>query len=327
MPAFSATAPGKTILFGEHAVVYNRAAIAAPVEQVRAKVYITPNPPGKPGNLKIDAPDIALDCDFDTLPKTNAIRSIIENAGVEFNIEHFPSAHIRIKSTIPIAAGLGSGAAISVALIRALASFLGRQIPDERISALAYEAEKIHHGTPSGIDNTVVTYAQPIYFCKGTAKTKKTNVELLLVGAPISLVVADSGVASPTVQAVAGVRQRWQENPHLYDKIFDNIDEIVDLARRTIESGKARDLGPLMSENQVQLQAIEVSNRQLDYLIQAAMSAGAQGAKLSGAGCGGNLIALATPDTAPGISQALLEAGAVNTIITTIQPTNKGGVL
>ena len=323
MPAFSATSPGKTILFGEHAVVYERPAIAAPVDQVRAKVYITANPLGKPGCLMIDAPDIALKCDLDALPKTNAIRSVIENIGAEFNIKHFPAAHILIKSTIPIAAGLGSGAAISVSLIRALASFLGRQIPEERVSALAYEAEKIHHGTPSGIDNTVITYAQPIYFCKNPAVIESGHFELLAVSSPILLVVADSGIASPTAQAVAGVRQRWQDTPLLYEEIFDNIHKVVDLARQAIETGKTRELGPLMNENQAHLQAIEVSNPKLDHLIHTALNAGAEGAKLSGAGCGGNLIGLANPETAPGISQALLDAGAVNTITTTIRPTLK----
>jgi mevalonate kinase len=323
MPAFSATAPGKTILFGEHAVVYGRPAIAAPVDQVRAKVYITPNPVGKPGCLKIDAPDIALKCDLDALPNTNPIRSVIEKVGAEFNITHFPSAYIRIKSTIPIASGLGSGAAISVSLIRALASFLGREIPNQRISALAYEVEKIHHGTPSGIDNTVITYAQPIYYCKDPAVLEKRNYDLLIVSSPILLVVADSGIASPTAQAVAGVRHRWQAAPLLYEEIFGNIHQIVDSARRIIETGKTRELGPLMNENQAQLKAIEVSNPQLDHLIHAALNAGAGGAKLSGAGGGGNLIGLANPDTAPGISQALLDAGAINTIISTIQPTNQ----
>lgn len=323
MPSYSASAPGKTILFGEHAVVYNHPAIAAPIKQVRAKVYITPNPLGKTGCLMISAPDIGLHGALDSLDKSNPIRSIIENVRAELNITHFPSAHIRIKSTIPIAAGLGSGAAISVALIRALATYLGHQIPEELVSALTFEVEKIHHGTPSGIDNTVITYAQPIYFCKYSALPEKRNFELLVVGSPITLVIADSGITSPTAQAVAGVRQRWQATPHIYDEIFNSIHKIVDLARQAIELGNTRVLGPLMNQNQVQLQAIKVSNHQLDHLINAALGAGAEGAKLSGAGCGGNLIALASADTAPAISQALLDAGAVNTITTTILPISK----
>ncbi len=80
---------------------------------------------------------------------------------------HTPSFTIQLDSTIPIAAGMGSGAAVTVAIIRALSAFLGKPLPNERISEMAYEIEKIHHGTPSGIDNTVVTFQKPVYFQRG----------------------------------------------------------------------------------------------------------------------------------------------------------------
>jgi mevalonate kinase len=321
MPAVTATAPGKSILFGEHAVVYGRPAIAAPVEQVRAKIYVTPLPQASDGLIRIDAPDIDLDCNLDELPAENAIRSVIENIGTELQLGDLPSAHIRIKSTIPIAAGLGSGAAISVALIRAVTTFLGVRMAEEQISAIAYEAEKIYHGTPSGIDNTVVTYEQPIFFCNDPALLGGRTYDLLSVSAPIHLVIADSGIISPTAEAVASVRQRWQADTQQFEKIFDQIHNIVDHARLAIEAGSINQLGALMNENQTHLQAIGVSNPRLDELISIARKAGAEGAKLSGAGCGGNLIALVNPETSNSVSDAIRSAGAVNTIMTVIRPT------
>jgi mevalonate kinase len=313
MPAISASAPGKIILFGEHAVVYNQPAIAAPVLQVRAKAILTANPRGRSGNVHVQAPGIGLDADLEALPDQHPIAAAIRVTVRLLELKHIPACNIRITSTIPVAAGLGSGAAVSVALIRGLSNFLGQPLQDQVVSDLAYEVEKIHHGTPSGIDNTVITTALPVFF------VREMPIELLHVPEPFTIVIGDTGVRSPTAVAVTDVRQARDANPAEFDRIFHKIGEIAGLARVAIENGVPGELGGLMSANHACLQKLGVSSPQLDSLVIAAHNAGALGAKLSGGGRGGNMIALALPDTAAKIAEALSRAGATRTIITEVK--------
>jgi len=166
MPAISASAPGKIILFGEHAVVYGQPAIAVPVTQVRARAIVTAEPRQPAGSVRIQAPIIGLEAWLAELLPEDPLASVARLVFAELGLSQPPALTIRVTSTIPVAAGLGSGAAVSVAIIRALSEFLGRRLPAERVSALAYEVEKLHHGTPSGIDNTVIAYARPVYFVR-----------------------------------------------------------------------------------------------------------------------------------------------------------------
>jgi mevalonate kinase len=319
MPAISATAPGKTILFGEHAVVYGRPAIAAPVTQIRAKATVFAEIRGQPGDVLLDAPDIGLKTMLSHLTGDHALAQACHLLARELNIARFPALRLHITSTIPIAAGLGSGAAISIAALRALSAFLGQPLPTERINALAFELEKIHHGTPSGIDNTVIAYAQPIFF------VRDQPFELLRVARPISLIIADTGIRSPTSVAVAGLRERRQLDPARYESWFDQIAAIAKQARAAIESGRLPELGALMNANHALLRQLGVSSPELDQLVSAASQAGAWGAKLSGGGQGGNCIAIAGPDQIESIAQALQTAGAVRTWIARIDPAPTDG--
>lgn len=314
MPAITATAPGKAILVGEHAVVYARPAVAVPVTQVQAKAIVFAEVQGQPGEVWVEAPNIGLSARLADLSRTNAFTYLFNSVAQELSISRYPSLRLKVTSTIPIAAGLGSGAAISVATIRALSTFLGHPLPDERVSALAFEQEKIFHGTPSGIDNTVITYEQPIYFVRGQP------FELVQVVAPFTLVIADTGIKSSTAAAVSGVRQRWQRDPKTYQRLFDQIGEITQQARRQLESGQPQAVGALLNENHALLQQIGVSCPELDHLVQAARQAGAWGAKLSGGGLGGNMIALVDPTQAEGVAVALRLAGAIRTWVTHVQP-------
>jgi mevalonate kinase len=199
-----------------------------------------------------------------------------------------------------------------VAVIRALSAFLGMPLPLERVSALAYEVEKIHHGTPSGIDNTVITYGKPVYFVRGQP------IQTLHPAVPFTIVIGDTGIASPTAIAVGDVRRGWGSDPQRYEAIFDEIGEISGQARATIQAGTPEVLGPLMDDNHLYLQDLGVSSLELDRLVSAARQAGALGAKLSGGGRGGNMIALAEPVTAQVVASALLKAGAQRTIVTEV---------
>lgn len=310
MPAITATAPGKIILFGEHAVVYNQPAIAVPVSVVQARATVTANPAGPAGAVQITARDIGLESSLTGLPDDHPIAITVRQVLLLLGVERLPALRLQITSSIPIAAGLGSGTAISVAVARALSAFLGNPLEDDQVSHIAYIVDQKHHGTPSGIDNTVIAYAQPVYFIRGKP------FERLCAARPITLVIGNTGVASPTVAAVGDVRRGWQADPPAYERMFDAIGTIAEAARQALESGTVEALGPLMTRNQELLRMLDVSSPGLDRLAAAALAAGAGGAKLSGGGRGGNMIALATPENAETIAAALREAGAVHTIIT-----------
>lgn len=316
MPAISASAPGKIILFGEHAVVYDRPAIAVPVTQVKAKAIVMANPAGQPGEVQIDAPGIDLYSQLNELISGHPLRLLIDHLIEALNIPTLPALQLRITSNIPIAAGLGSGAAVSVAVIRALSEFLGHPLPTEEISKLAYLAEKIYHGTPSGIDNTVISYCQPIFFTRGKP------FEVLKLAEPFTLIIADSGQRSLTAEVVADVRNKWQKYPTQHEKIFDAIGDITNQARYFLENGPIESLGPLMTTNHHYLQEMDISSLELDYLVKTAKNVGASGAKLSGSGRGGNMIALVDSENASQVAEALQKAGAVRIITTHLCPTH-----
>ena len=308
--SYKASAPGKVILFGEHAVVYGQPALAVPVTQLHADVEVSDSP--HPG-IWIEAPDIDLHAELNTLPSDHPLAAVIHNLFFALQIDPFPSLNVRIDSTIPVASGLGSGAAVSVALIRALSTYTGIPLSDERVNDLAFEIEKLHHGTPSGIDNTVITYARPVYFVKGRP------LETFKGGEPFFIIIGDTGVAAPTKEAVGDVRKLWMEDKAKWEKIFSKIGGLANQARITIEKGKTKELGELMDQNHALLQKMMVSSPELDKLVRAARNAGALGAKLSGGGRGGNMIALVMPETKDTVAESLMEAGARHVIITKVE--------
>lgn len=309
-----ATAPGKIILFGEHAVVYGRPAIAIPLSQLRATAVVAP---ATQSGIRLIAPDLGQDVLLAGAPPDDPIAAVIRQVQTAVHRPTLPDMTITVSSQIPIASGLGSGAAITAAVVRALADFLGmgHQATPEWVSALTYEVEKIHHGTPSGIDNTVVAYEMPVYFVR---QQPQNHIEPFTVARPLHLLVADTGVRSSTKIAVGDVRRHWQENPAKFEALFDGCGRIAAAARAAIETGDVAALGPLMVENHALLQEMTVSSPELDRLVTAAIAAGALGAKLSGAGRGGNMIALVTPETTTAVCQSLLTAGAKSVLSTTL---------
>ncbi len=309
-----ATAPGKVILMGEHAVVYGRPALAVPVFGVQARAQVFPGPSEGPKTVWVEAPQVGLTATrVEDLPHGHPLRVTVEQVLARSGPPRRP-LHVRLTSTIPVAAGLGSSAAVTVALTRALAAALGLDLPPETVNALAYEVEKIHHGTPSGIDNTVVTYARPVYFRKGHPPRP------LQVQGRFVLVIGDTGIPASTRETVGRVRQGWLRHRETYEARFTAIGRLVEQAREALARGDARTLGRLMDENHRLLQVLGVSHPSLDRLVEAARVAGALGAKLSGGGGGGNMIALVAPGDRNRVMQALRAAGAVRLWETELPP-------
>ncbi len=310
-----ATAPGKIILFGEHAVVYGQPAIAAPLSTLRASAHVSTGSTGSGPvinaiNLKMRI--TALDEAHQALMK--AVDLALNEAGQPGTSD----IEITLDSGIPIASGLGSGAAIAASTIKAILSYHGHRVNTARLSELVYEVEALHHGTPSGIDNTVICYEQPVFFIRGQ------QPEAFTPGAPFEIVIADTGIPSPTRVTVERVRQNWQKDKARSEALFKQIGQICLDAYQHILEGATAALGPLMDENQALLEAIDVSSPELEQLIAVARRAGALGAKLSGGGGGGNLIALVAHGTGNEIADRLREAGAPRTMITTIGSGNAG---
>ncbi len=303
-----ATAPGKIILFGEHAVVYARPAIAVPVFQVRAEATIEARADLR---VVIDAVDLARVYDLSDAPADDPIATIIRATCARLNVAP-QNFSVRIHSTIPMASGMGSGAAVSVAIARALAKYFDVTLSAVEVSALVFETEKLHHGTPSGIDNTVIAFEQPVYFVRGQP------IESFRVARPFTLAIADTGVAAPTKIAVGDVRRAREADRARYESLFDQIGAVARDARRAIERGDVDALGGLMNANQMLLREIGVSSPEIETLASAALRAGARGAKLSGAGRGGNVIALVDEVTQDNIARALLDAGARRVVVSQV---------
>src|SRR5579859_3315855 len=308
-------APAKIILFGEHAVVYGQPAIAVPFTALHATVESRATPPGT--GLTIIAGDVGqlLHVEHPLAggePSGNALIYAAQITLAKLKAP-LPDLSLENHSTIPVASGLGSGAAVSTALIRELSAALGSPLQGDALNALVYEVEKMHHGTPSGIDNTVIVSGAPVYFVRGQAP------QPFQIGTPLTLVVADSGIQASTRESVGAVRALYEQHTDSFTAYFEEIGALVNEARRHIETGNLKEVGQLMNRNHQLLNILTVSSPLLNSLTGAAREAGALGAKLSGGGRGGNVIALVMSSTADQVAEALRGAGAVRTWMTTVE--------
>lgn len=296
------TACAKVILCGEHAVVYGRPAIALPLPNLRARACIAP----AHHSFKIVAPDVGRTIWlWRHSRRTRDPLARIARAAFDFlGIEPF-WATLAVCSDIPVGANLGSGAAVSIAIARAIGAYADRELAPEAASALAYEVEQLHHGTPSGIDNTVIAYEQPVWFVRGEAP------HMLELQGTLNLVIGGTGIVTPTHVPVGDVRAAWERDRNRYEGYFDAIASLVRLAGKALVHHDLVELGHVMNANHVLLQQLGVSCAELDRLCDAARNAGALGAKMSGGGRGGNMIALARDAAhAETLKAALLRAGA-----------------
>ena len=274
---------GKVILLGEHSVVYGRHAIAVPVPQtIRVKVEDC-----KEGvMLMIPSWGIEYQLDKDIEQRQSfekpagAILERLNLSNKGMRIEVFPD--------IPRGMGLGGSAAIAVAIIRGLSNHFNLGLSDEEVNGMAFESEKIAHGNPSGIDNTMATFGQPLIYRTG----EPPLVERLNINESFSLVVGFSRHEGVTAKTVRNVREGWRKNTAMYEKIFDDIDDLVLKSITAIQNNDFALLGQMMNFCQGLLNALQVSNPELERLIGLAREAGALGAKLTGGGGGGAMVAL-----------------------------------
>jgi mevalonate kinase len=301
----TANAPGKIILLGEHAVVYGRPAIAVPIPDVQATADVEDARRG--AGCTIIASDLSRKVRLAEAAAEDPLAAIVRGTLGSLKVPE-PDVTITVHSTIPIASGMGSGAAVSAAIARGLAKHLGHPFDNGTLSWLVFEVEKLYHATPSGIDNTVVAQGQPVFFVKDRL------IQNFSIKSPLHILIADTGLPSPTKAVVQDVRTAWEADREHYDSLFKSIGQVVIMGRAAIETGESFALGALMDGNQWLLQQMGVSSPEINNLVQAARQAGALGAKLSGAGRGGNVIALVAEDKQEAVANALRQAAAKNVI-------------
>jgi mevalonate kinase len=312
MPAVIAKASGKIILFGEHAVVYGYPAIAVPVDSVQVKATILPIIKGSQSIIRIRNLNWEKDISYAKLEEMSPIKVSIDNV-LSLTNGKPPLFELTISSSIPIAAGLGSSAALAIAITKGLSQFLGLYLSNDQINNLALQSEKIQHGSPSGIDNSVITFGKPIYYLKNSPFIP---IEILT---PINIVLGDTGKRTLTRDVVRQVKQTLLHEPSTIRPLLEKIGAIAQDALLALQSGNLDQIGKLMSQNHDYLNNLGVSSIELERLVDSAIEGGALGAKLCGGGQGGFMAALCETNSIEKVCERLRSAGADNIIRTSIK--------
>lgn len=274
---------GKAILFNEHFVVYGIPSIVSAIGKYTiAKI----NPSEIRGYTIQDNRDATPGYKQNKLEQQKiSINNMIKKMDLDLNKN---GINIELSGNLYAASGIGASAASCVAIARALSNYYSLNLSDEEINKIAYEGEKGYHGTPSGVDNTASTFGGLIWF----EKSDTDVIDKIEIQNQIEIVMGNTGKVANTELAVKGVRDRKNSNPDKYKDIFNRAENIAYLAKRAFQEEDYTELGKLMNENHRLLQQIEVSTRELDFLVNIAREHGAYGAKLTGGGLGGNIIAL-----------------------------------
>jgi mevalonate kinase len=277
----------KIILFGEHFVVYGLPGIVSGMDK-----YVEVDAE----KIK-DSDDIVFDDKIfqekvSMKEQPEHIKSKLFHAMFDDELDITKKGvKIVINGTATPGSGMGYSAALCVAMARAMSDFSGSDWKDDKVNEVAYKGEKISHGNPSGIDNTCATYGTLVWFEKnmegGLNKAKPFKC-----GKTLFLVIADTGVKHDTKEAVANVRKLKEANESDFKKYFSDVKKIVTTARKELQYGGIEQVGKLMNENQELLRKIGVSCKEAEEIIKIAEYENAIGAKVTGAGYGGNVIIL-----------------------------------
>jgi mevalonate kinase len=300
---------GKAILLNEHFVVYGIPAIVSAIGKYTVAKVETMQKKGWTLNDNRKATPRYKEDKIDQ--QKESINKILKKMNIDLSKK---GIDITLEGNLYCASGIGASAASCVSIARALSDHYQLNLSDEEINDIAYEGETAYHGTPSGIDNTASTFGGLIWFEKKEPKV----MEKIQIPNPVEIVMGNTGKVANTTAAVAGVRERKEKYKEKYDEIFDRSENIAYLAKDALIDEDYKELGKLMNENHKLLQQIEVSSKELDFLVKLARDHGAFGAKLTGGGLGGNMIAL-TPgrDLQDDVANAIEKEGfqTVKTVI------------
>ena len=301
---FRGSASGKYILLGEHGVVYKQYAIACPIESA---VDVIISKRSKKSLFVLSGyRNIRVSKGSEFFEYFKSMVKIICNS---LNVDEF-DAQFEIHSRIPLAMGLGASASFSVALCKAIINTLQLSKSIEEINQIAFECEKVNHITPSGIDNTVATYNSAILFKEGKSIETLSND----ISGSLPIVIGLSKSSSKTADMVRTVNNLYKQNKSIYQNIFNQMGDISKKGFHALKKKNYDELGYLMNISQGLLNSIGVSNLDLESMIEISRSSGALGAKITGSGGGGSIIALC-PEMELNISENLKNAGYETIVI------------
>ena len=297
------SAPGKIILFGEHSVVYGQPAIVTAIN-LRTKCTVTESLQNElqlsiSSKYSLITPSTGLKREYTMNKEQSAFIAQDSNYEQQVNPAFYfitekvlslsssqKCPHIHIDSEIPPGIGLGSSAASAVASLASLSTFMGLKLSMEELNELAFEAEKIIHGRPSGVDNTISTYGG-IHFYK-----EKKFSQLNIPKISSYVVIVNSGIPRSTKTYVEKVAKSMEEDTKKYQSILEEIGNVTTIAKASLMEGNIQKLGNLMTQNHLLLEKLGVSHPILTNLSNSLIQLGSLGSKLTGAGGGGCVIGL-----------------------------------
>lgn len=293
----TASAPGQIFLFGEHAVVYGQMALAAAIDRyTKADVEIRSD-----NKFRVDSKEVGelrgevqkLEGTWSIQQKTGDVKKlsyVTKAAELTFNyIGRGKGLNLQVESDFPIGSGLGSSSAVSVAIVAAISETLGEGLKKEEISKLAFDAEMAVQGVASKTGVTVATYGDFV-------KVRGERVDHMRNLPRPSVIVGHTGVYASTSELIEMVKELKESHQEIFESALGIIGEITKIGAAALRQRDFRKMGALMNANQMLLELLGASSPELNRLISAAREAGALGAKLTGAGGGGSMIALRPED-------------------------------
>lgn len=302
---------GKSILFGEHFVVYGMPSLAAGIDsETTAKVTRTTQ---SGWTLDDKRPEVPGYKEKKIDEQKDSIDNVLRYSGVDVKKQ---GIHIELGGDLICASGIGASAASCVALARALNDEFRLGLDDVRINEAAYEGEKGYHGTPSGIDNTASTFGGLVWYVRNIAGGPSTFNSIKL-DKSVNLVVAATGITASTTEVVGDVRTKKEADPAWFKGIAQEYDALVNNALKALKDYDISSVGKMMDRNHELLQELTVSCNELDSLVDIARDMGALGAKMTGTGRGGNMIAITPDETSRDSVAKALEKGGASFVIKT----------
>ena len=305
------TGHGKSILFGEHFVVYGMPSLAAGIESVTTANVTKREWPG--WTLDDNRPEVPGYKEKKMDEQKESINNVIRFLDVDLSEQ---GIHIELGGDLICASGFGASAASCVSLARAINEEFNLGLDDAKINEAAFEGEKGYHGTPSGIDNTASTYGGLVWYIRDL-KGGPPTFKPIKLDKSVHFVIASTGITASTTEVVGDVRKKKDADPAWFDAIAKEYESLVNDALEALRCNDLQKVGELMNRNHELLQELTVSCNELDNLVNVARDAGALGAKMTGTGRGGNMIAIARNEaTRDRIATALESNGAAFVIKT-----------
>jgi len=275
---------GKVILFNEHFVVYGLPAIASAIGA--RTTALVDRSSGSGVELKDERPETPGYKAEKFEQQNESLDIMLKFMKIDTEHNHYT---ITLGGDLLAASGVGASAASCAAIARAFSDVLKLNYTDERVNEVAYEGEKGYHGNPSGIDNTAATFGGLIWYRR---EGSSQLMERMRLRQPVEIVMGNTGKVADTKLVVGGVKERKERDPEKFDHIFKIADTLVRDARKQLDTFDLKKVGASMNQNHALLQEIGVSSPELDALVDLARNNGALGAKLTGTGRGGYMVAL-----------------------------------